>query len=66
MSTAARTEVVSGVLDRKDLCYRRRECKTTDEVGVYYPQTDSWAGFFFCPKEQIMLPLLPIIVNICS
>jgi hypothetical protein len=40
--------------------------KTTDEVGDYYPQTDSWVGFFFCPKEQIMLPLLPIIVNICS
>jgi hypothetical protein len=37
--------------------------KTTDEVGVYYPQTDSWSRVLFCQKEQIMLPLLLIIVN---
>ena len=36
--------------------------KTTDEVEVYDPQTDSWRRTLLCPKEQIILPLL-IIVN---
>jgi hypothetical protein len=37
--------------------------KITDEVDVYDPQTDSWGRVLFCQKEQIMLPLLLIIVN---
>jgi hypothetical protein len=37
--------------------------KTTDEVEVYDPQTDSWSKALLCPKEQIILPLLLIIVN---
>jgi hypothetical protein len=37
--------------------------KITDEVEVYDPQTDSWGRVLFCQKEQIMLPLLLIIVN---
>jgi hypothetical protein len=37
--------------------------KTTDEVEVYDAQTDSWGRVIFCQKEQIMLPLLLIIVN---
>ncbi len=45
MSTAAWTEVVSAVIDDES-------GKTTDEVGVYYPQTDSWVGFFFARKNR--------------
>ena len=37
--------------------------KTTDAVEVYDPQTDSWGRVLFCQKEQIMLPLLLIILN---
>ena len=37
--------------------------KTTDEAEVYDPQTDSWSRALLCPKEQITLPLLLIIVN---
>ena len=37
--------------------------KTTDEVEVYDPQADSWSRVLLCPKEQIILPLLLIIVN---
>jgi hypothetical protein len=41
----------------------RTEVVSAVEVGVYYPQTDSWSRVLFCQKEQIMLPLLLIIVN---
>jgi hypothetical protein len=37
--------------------------KITDEMEAYDPQTDSWRRVLFCQKEQIMLPLLLIIVN---
>jgi hypothetical protein len=37
--------------------------KITFEVEVYDPQTDSWDRVHFCQIEQIMLPLLLIIVN---
>ena len=37
--------------------------KTTDEAEVYDPKTDSWTRALLCPKEQIILPLLLIIVN---
>ena len=52
MLTAAWTEVVSAVLDRKELCIDDESGKTTDEVGVYYLQTDSWVGFFFARRNR--------------
>ena len=63
ITSTARTEVVSAVLDGKDYVIDDESDKTTDEVEVYDPQTDSLGMVLFCPKEQIILPLLLIIVN---